>query len=373
MIFRQLFDPESSTYTYLLGDPTTREAILVDPVRDMVERDLQILAELDLKLVLTLETHVHADHIAGSGVLRQRVGSRSVMSEDAGAQCADVMVKDGERLQLGAIRVEARKTPGHTNGCVSYVVTEDGKDEPAKVFTGDALLIRGCGRTDFQQGDAGTLYESVSKKIFTLPEETWIYPGHDYKGRTVSTVGEEKRHNPRLGGGRTKEEFVKIMSELKLAQPKKIAEAVPANLLCGIPQAAEKPPERAWAPIERMPDGVPEVTVAWTREHLGEFRLIDVRELEEYQGELGHVAGSELLPLGTVEQSVASWDREEPIVIVCRSGGRSGRAAKSLEAMGFKRIASMRGGMIEWNRAADDPAAPGNGNAAVAQGAPSCG
>jgi glyoxylase-like metal-dependent hydrolase (beta-lactamase superfamily II)/rhodanese-related sulfurtransferase len=363
MIFRQLFDPESSTYTYLLGDPTTREAILVDPVRDMVERDLQILAELDLKLVLTLETHVHADHIAGSGVLRQRVGSRSVMSEDAGAQCADVMVKDGERLKLGAIHVEARKTPGHTNGCVSYVVTEDGSSEPAKVFTGDALLIRGCGRTDFQQGDAGTLYESVSKKIFTLPEETWIYPGHDYKGRTVSTVGEEKRHNPRLGGSKTKEEFVKIMSELKLAQPKKIAEAVPANLLCGIPQAAEKPPERAWAPIERMPDGVPEVTVAWTREHLGEFRLIDVRELEEYQGELGHVAGSELLPLGTVEQSVASWDREEPIVIVCRSGGRSGRAAKSLESMGFKRIASMRGGMIEWNR----------GNAAVAQGAPSCG
>lgn len=362
MIFRQLFDPESSTYTYLLGDPATGEAILVDPVRDMVERDLQILAELDLKLTLTLETHVHADHIAGSGVLRQRVGSRSVMSEDAGAACADVMVKDGEQIQLGAIRVEARKTPGHTNGCVSYVVTEEGSHEPAKVFTGDALLIRGCGRTDFQQGDAGTLFDSVTQKIFTLPDATWIYPGHDYKGRTVSTVAEEKRHNPRLGGGKTREEFVKIMGELKLAQPKKIAEAVPANLMCGVPQAAEKPPERAWAPIERMPDEVPEVTVAWTREHLGEFRLIDVRELEEYQGELGHVAGSELLPLGTVERSVESWDREQPIVILCRSGARSGRAAKSLESMGFKRVASMRGGMLEWNR-----------SAIVSEGAPSCG
>jgi sulfur dioxygenase len=352
MIFRQLFDPESSTYTYLLGDEPTGEALLIDPVRDMVERDTQILTELGLRLVLTLETHVHADHIAGSGVLRQRLGSRSVMSEDAGAACADVMVADGQHLALGAIQIEARKTPGHTNGCVSYVVSETGSSEPAKVFTGDALLIRGCGRTDFQQGDASTLYESVTTKVFSLPDSTWIYPGHDYKGRTVSTVGEEKRFNPRLGGGKTKEQFVKIMGDLKLPQPKKIAEAVPANLLCGVPQAAEHPPERAWAPIERMPDDVPEVTVAWTREHLGEFRLIDVRELEEYQGELGHIPGSELLPLGTVEKSVAAWDREQPVVVVCRSGGRSGRAAKSLESMGFKRIASMRGGMLEWNRGA---------------------
>ncbi len=363
MIFRQLFDPESSTYTYVLGDPATGEAILVDPVRDMVERDLQILSELGLKLVLTLETHVHADHIAGSGVLRQRVGSRSVMSEDAGAHCADVMVKDGERLSVGAVHVEARKTPGHTDGCVSYVVTEEGSTEPAKVFTGDALLIRGCGRTDFQQGDAATLYESVTTKIFTLPEDTWIYPGHDYKGRTVSTVGEEKRFNPRLGGGKSKDEFVRIMGELKLPQPKKIAEAVPANLLCGVPQAAEKPPERAWATIERMPDGVPEVTVAWTRQHLGEFRLVDVRELEEYQGELGHIAGSELIPLGTVEASVASWDREQPLVVVCRSGGRSGRAAKTLDAMGFKRVGSMRCGLLAWSRDAS----------AGLEGAPSCG
>lgn len=235
MIFRQLFDPESSTYTYLLGDEKTRKAILIDPVRDQVERDAQLLAELDLELTFTLETHVHADHIAGSGVLRQRFGTKSVMSEDAGAACADIMVADGQRLELGAIQIEARKTPGHTNGCVSYVVTEVGSDAPAKVFTGDALLIRGCGRTDFQQGDPVTLYESVHQKLFSLPDETGVFPGHDYKGRTMSTIAEEKQHNPRLGGGKTKEEFVAIMNALKLPQPKKIAEAVPANLLCGVP------------------------------------------------------------------------------------------------------------------------------------------
>lgn len=231
MLFRQLFDPESSTYTYLLADERTHEALLIDPVRDQVERDAQLLAELGLTLRYSLETHVHADHITASGILRQRLGSKSVLSAAAGAGCPDVLIEDGQALSVGSITVRARHTPGHTNGCVTYVVCAEGE---AMAFTGDALLIRGCGRTDFQQGDSRTLYRSVHERIFSLPDDTCVYPGHDYQGRTMSTVGEEKRYNPRLGMGKTVDEFVQTMANLKLAYPKKMAEAVPANMRCGL-------------------------------------------------------------------------------------------------------------------------------------------
>jgi len=343
VIFRQLFDPESSTYTYLLADEGTRQAVLIDPVRDQVERDEQLLRELDLKLAYTLETHVHADHIAGSGVLRQRLGSTSVMSARAGASCADRLVETGDLIEVGDLVIEARLTPGHTSGCVSYVVPQ-----AKRVFTGDTLLIRGCGRTDFQQGSAETLYDSVHQQLFTLPDDFAVYPGHDYKGRTSSTIGEEKKHNPRLGGGKSKEEFARIMANLKLAHPKKIDVAVPANLECGlkIPNVAGEAVEKAWAPIERTGGGVPEVTAGWVKAHLGEFRVLDVREEDEYNGPLSHLPGSELVPLGTVEHGVKDWDRKAPVVTVCRSGGRSGRAALALEKMGFERVASLRGGML---------------------------
>lgn len=346
MIFRQLFDRETSTYTYLLADETTREALLIDPVREQIERDLQVLSELDLKLVHTLETHVHADHIAGSGMLRQRVGSRSIMSEDAGADCADIMATDGQVFEIGAIYIEARKTPGHTDGCISFVV--NAPDEPGRVFTGDTLLIRGCGRTDFQAGDSAQLFESVHTKLFSLPNNTWVFPGHDYRGRTMSTIAEEKQHNPRLGGGRSKEEFQKIMAELNLAQPKHINEAVPANLSCGMPLQSASIPAAGWAPVERREDGVPEVTVEWTRETLGEYRLIDVRETDELSGELGHVEGIEHVPLATLGDALSAWRKDEPLIILCRSGNRSGKAAAQLEEAGFSRVASMRGGMKEW-------------------------
>ncbi|MEM9074345.1 MAG: MBL fold metallo-hydrolase [Myxococcota bacterium] len=338
MIFRQLFDRDSSTYTYLLADEDTREALLIDPVRDQLERDGQLLEELGLTLRWTLETHVHADHIAGSGVLRQRLGSRSVMSVHAGAECADVMVEDGEVIELGGVRIEARLTPGHTDGCASYVV-----HDAAMVFTGDALLIRGCGRTDFQQGSSETLYRSVTEKLFSLPEHYAVYPGHDYRGRTVSSIGEEKAYNPRLGRERPLEEFVAIMASLKLAPPAKIDEAVPANLACGMPQASEALPERGWAPLERR-DGVAEVSASWTKAHVGEFRLVDVRSAEEFAE--GHLEGAELVPLDTLEDASVSWDREAPIVVMCRSGKRSGRAAVLLEGNGFRRVASMAGGML---------------------------
>lgn len=342
MIFRQLFDRESCTYTYVLGDETTREAILIDPVRELVDRDMQVLEELDLQLVYTLETHVHADHVTAGGTLRQRLGSKSVLSHHAGADCADITVGTGDVIRVGDVRVEVRETPGHTNTCVSYYVPEEGM-----IFTGDTLMIRGCGRTDFQQGSSETLYSSVHEQIFTLPDSTRIYPGHDYKGRTMSTVAEERAHNPRLGGGRTVGEFVDIMANLKLSLPKKLSVAVPANQQCGLPSTEKV---SGWAPIIRNSDGVPEVSVGWVASNLASgFRLLDVRESYEWTGELGYVASAHLHPLATLEQSVVEWDRSEPVITVCKSGVRSAKAATALEALGFMRVASMAGGMTSWN------------------------
>ncbi|RJQ49260.1 MAG: MBL fold metallo-hydrolase [Gammaproteobacteria bacterium] len=231
MIFRQLFEPVSSTYTYLLGCERTREAVLIDPVAEEADAYIQLLKDLQLKLVYTLETHVHADHVTGAAALRDKLGSKSVVHRDAGARCADVPVSDGDTLQAGDIRIEVRHTPGHTNADVSYVVDD-------RVFTGDALLIGGCGRTDFQHGDAGRLYDSVHKKLFTLPPDTLVYPAHDYNGNTVSTIKQEMAKNARLGGGKTRVEFIQIMRDLKLPYPKQIDRALPANLACGSEQIA---------------------------------------------------------------------------------------------------------------------------------------
>jgi len=342
MIFRQLFDRESCTYTYLLADEATREAVLIDPVRELVDRDMQVLAELDLTLEYTLETHVHADHITASGTLRQRLGSESVLSARGGADCADHAVVHGDVIHVGDLAIEVRETPGHTNTCVSYYVPALGM-----IFTGDALMIRGCGRTDFQEGDSETLYRSVHEQVFTLPADTKIYPGHDYKGRTVTTVAEEKAHNPRLGGGNSVEQFVQIMANLNLSQPKKITVAVPANQNCGLPVTGKV---AGWAPIVRSGSGIPEITVGWLAEHVGNgVRIIDVREPAEYTGELGHIDGSDLVPLATIGHAADAWDREQPIVTVCKSGKRSGDAAQVLESMGFMRVASATGGMTAWN------------------------
>jgi glyoxylase-like metal-dependent hydrolase (beta-lactamase superfamily II) len=232
MIFHQLFEPETSTFTYLLADPDTREALLIDPVLEEVDRYVALLAELGLTLRYTLETHVHADHVTAGGALRERLGSRSVVHADGGAACADVPVRDGDAVVVGGLTLQVRETPGHTSGCVSYVMGD-------RVFTGDALLIGGCGRTDFQGGDAARLYDSLHRQIFSLPPEIVVYPGHDYKGRTASTVGEELANNARLGGGRSKADFVELMANLKLAYPKQIDRAVPANLACGVTPAVQ--------------------------------------------------------------------------------------------------------------------------------------
>lgn len=227
MIFRQLFDRESCTYTYLLADDVSKEAVLIDPVIELAERDAQLVRELGLDLKYVMNTHVHADHITGTGLLKKLVpGCKSLLSKESGG-VADVHVEHGETVSFGDQELEVRRTPGHTNGCVTYV-----NHAQKLAFTGDALLIRGCGRTDFQEGSSEVLYDSVHSQIFTLSDDYLLYPAHDYTGHSVTTVAEEKDCNPRLT--KSKEEFIDIMANLGLPYPDKIDEALPANKVCGL-------------------------------------------------------------------------------------------------------------------------------------------
>jgi glyoxylase-like metal-dependent hydrolase (beta-lactamase superfamily II) len=234
MIFRQLFEPTSSAYTYLIGCERTREAVLIDPVLETVDRDLAVLAELGLSLKYTAETHIHADHVTGAARLRQETGSKAAVPAKSAADHVDVAVREGEMIAIGDLELQPLYTPGHTDDHHAYLLRSfDG----LRVFTGDALMIDGCGRTDFQNGDAATLYRSVHDKIFALPDDTLVYPGHDYQQRRVSSVGQEKARNPRLGGSKTIDEFVAIMNGLNLPRPKNMDVAVPANRECGEVQA----------------------------------------------------------------------------------------------------------------------------------------
>lgn len=226
MIFRQLKDPETSTYTYILGDEETRQAVLIDPVLEQADRDRAAVEELGLTLAVTLETHVHADHVTGAGELRRATGCRVGVPTVAGLECADLAVREGETISVGNVRLEPLFTPGHTDVDHSYLAGD-------RVFTGDALFIDGCGRTDFQAGDAGTLYDSVHAKLFSLPDDTLVYPGHDYNSRRVSTIRQEKDRNPRLNLDNGRDDFIAIMDALDLPHPKQIERAVPANQACG--------------------------------------------------------------------------------------------------------------------------------------------
>ncbi len=228
MLFRQLFDKESSTYTYLIADETTKAAVLVDPVLEQVERDVKLLEELGLTLRYCLETHIHADHITGTGKLREITGCLGIVPEKAHASCADRGIKDGEILELDSVEIKAIATPGHTDSHMAYLVNNE------RILTGDALFIRGCGRTDFQSGNAGVLFDSVTQRLFTLPDDTLVYPGHDYRGQTVSTIREEKQWNSRFKG-RDRANFIEFMKNLNLPNPQKMMEAVPANEQCGNP------------------------------------------------------------------------------------------------------------------------------------------
>jgi sulfur dioxygenase len=244
-VFEQLFDEESSTLTYILGDPVSCTAVIIDPVDHNIERDLQVLARHGLSLAYALETHAHADHITSSGLLARRTGAKTATPFHCSVRACDLRLFDGDTVAFGGERLEVLHTPGHTEGSVCYFwrkVTDsgamDGSDDVRNaVFTGDTLLIGGCGRADFQGGDAGELYDSITRSLFTLPDETRVYPGHDYKGNRVSTIAEEKRNNPRLAG-KSREEFIALMGNLNLPRPHLIDVAVPANRNLGLPHSA---------------------------------------------------------------------------------------------------------------------------------------
>ena len=245
MIFRQLFEPVSSTYTYLLACETTGQAMLIDPVVNAIDRDLHMLQSLRLTLALTLDTHIHADHITAALHLKQRVGSRIAMPAYDRLPCVDVGLVEGTPLQMGSVVLQPLHTPGHTDGHHAYALAD-------RVFTGDVLLIEGCGRTDFQNGNAAALYRSVHDKLYTLADECLVYPGHDYEGRRVSSIAQEKLRNPRLGAGRTLAEFERIMDGLKLPYPKFIDHAVPGNRRCGV--CPDDLPEQLQAYCQNMTD-----------------------------------------------------------------------------------------------------------------------
>ncbi|HEY1962705.1 MAG TPA: rhodanese-like domain-containing protein [Rhizomicrobium sp.] len=344
MIFRQLFDPASSTYTYLLAD--SGEAVLLDPVFEQARRDAALICELHLRLLWTLETHVHADHVTGAWLLKQRLGSGTAVGADTGAACADRLLASGDRIAFGGRFLEARATPGHTRGCITYVL-----DDRTIAFTGDCLLIRGCGRTDFQEGSSATLYRSVHEQIFSLPDACLLYPGHDYRGLSVSSVGEEKRYNPRLGGELSESDFAGYMDNLRLAHPKKIDVAVPANLQCGRPvdaDAATASHDPDWAPLSFSFAGVWEIDPHWAEENAGAVTVLDVREPAEYTGALGHIPGAISIPLGQLAARAGELGKDKPVVAVCRAGGRSAQATNILREAGFERVANLPGGMLRW-------------------------
>ena len=344
MIFRQLFDPQSSTYTYLLADPAAREAVLIDPVFEQARRDVALIGELGLTLRWSLETHVHADHVTSAWLLRRRLESRIGVGASSGAEGADRLLADGEWVDFGRRRLEVRATPGHTDGCVTYVL-----DDRSMAFTGDAVLIRGCGRTDFQQGDPRRLFRAVHGRILTLPDACLLYPAHDYRGLTATSVAEERMFNPRFGGQVGIEDFVGYMTNLGLPHPRQMDVAVPANLRCGRPDDAEDSGEEpSWAPLTYTFAGIWELQPHWLEEHLREVQVVDVREVDEFAGVFGHIPGARLIPLGDLLERAAELRVDTPVVTVCRSGARSAQATVLLRKAGFENVANLSGGMLGW-------------------------
>lgn len=349
LLFRQLFDPVSSTYTYLLADVAAREALLIDPVFEQAQRDSALLREFGLRLRATIDTHVHADHITAAWRLKHMHGSEIIVGAHTGASKADRLAAHGEAIAFGARALKVRETPGHTAGCITLVL-----DDLSCAFTGDCLLVRGCGRTDFQGGDARAMYRSIHGQIFALPDACLLYPGHDYRGNTVTSVAEERAFNPRLGGALSEGDFVGYMANLGLPHPKQLEVAVPANQLCGYTQqgdggSGDGGAAQDWAPLSFTFAGFWEVPPEWVAEHLSQLQLVDVRENAEFDDALGHIAGARLLPLGTLAAHAGALDRDRPIVTVCRAGGRSAQATTLLQRAGFARVANLAGGMLRWH------------------------
>lgn len=334
LLLRQLFDRDTWSYTYLLVDPETQQGVVIDPVREQLERDLSLIRELGVELLYVLETHVHADHVTAAGMIRQQTGARIVYGAAAQVQAIDRAVEHGDEIQFGDFTIRVLATPGHTSGCVSYYVDD-------MVFTGDALLIHGCGRTDFQQGNAATLYRSVTQQLFTLPEQTIVYPAHDYSGRTASSIGEERRWNRRLGNNRSEAEFVQIMSDLNLDLPKKINEAVPANLETGI----NFDPKR-YLHEEFSMDDLHEIWQALPGDEL----IVDTRSEQEYDS--GHVPGAVNIPFGEEVKHAESLKDYDKVYLYCRSGRRAQTVFTDLAILGLDNLACVgHSGMPDWERA----------------------
>ena len=349
LVFRQLFDATSSTYTYVLGDPHSREAVIIDSVFEQHFRDRALLEELGLKLVAALDTHCHADHVTGAWLMQHVTGCRIGISGRYGdaLQGADLRLDHGERVTFGKRHLEVRATPGHTDGCITYVT-----DDHSMAFTGDCLLIRGAGRCDFQQGNAATLYRSITEQIFSLPDDCLVFPGHDYSGRTMSSVGEERRHNPRIGGQADERDFVGFMENLNLPHPRQIAVAVPANLCCGKSEDAKALRPADWGPVRQSFAGLLEIDPEWVAEHLGEVHVLDVRQREELDEQLGRIADAQLIPLSELKDRLAEVPKDKPVIPVCHAGMRSGQATVILRGAGFPRVANLRGGMLLWRQMA---------------------
>ena len=347
MIFRQLFDADSSTYTYLLACEKNREAVLIDTVFEQHARDAALVRELQLTVRYVIDTHIHADHVTGAWLAKENLGAEIVISRRSGCELYDVAIDEGDVLAFGDCALHVRATPGHTGGCVTLVTHDQGM-----VFTGDCLLIRGTGRTDFQAGNAEEMWHSIRERILTLPDECLIYPGHDYSGRTCSTVAEEKRFNARVGGEAQIEDFEGHMQNLNLAHPKLIDIAVPANRNSGRPEDSESPANTEWGPVTVTFAGVPEIVPDWVARHLDDLSVLDVREPVEYDGDLGHITGSNLIPLGQLRDRLEEIPDDRPVVTVCQSGTRSGMAAQILLNAGFEKVANISGGLIRWARLA---------------------
>jgi sulfur dioxygenase len=343
LLFRQLFDADTGTYTYLLVDVPTGEGVLIDSVFERHERDLSLIQELDIDLVACLDTHAHADHVTGSWLMHEATGCAIGLAAAARAENVTRPLQHGDRVSFGGRSVEVRSTPGHTDGCISFVL-----DDQSMAFTGDALLVRGCGRCDFQQGNAHTLWTSITEQIFSLPDSCLLYPGHDYTGRTVTSVAEEKAFNARLGGAATERDFVGHMENMRLPHPHKIAEALPGNMRSGKPRESA-PAAPSWAPLQRSYAGLPELSPSWVAEHQAELTILDVRSSEEFEGPDGRVAGSLPIPLPELESRASAIPADRPVVVVCHSGSRSALATQQLLKAGHSQVANLRGGLSRWS------------------------
>jgi glyoxylase-like metal-dependent hydrolase (beta-lactamase superfamily II)/rhodanese-related sulfurtransferase len=339
MMFRQLFEPVSCTYSYLLASRPGGEALIIDPVLEKVDRYLQLVKELDLKLVKAVDTHLHADHITGLGALRDKTHCITVMGEQSKADVVSMRLGDGDKLTIEGLQLDVIYTPGHTDDSYSFVM-------PDRVFTGDTLLIRGTGRTDFQNGDARQEYESIFGRLLELPDATLVYPAHDYKGDTVSTIGEEKAYNPRLQV-KSADEYVALMQNLKLANPKMMDVAVPANMKVGLHQ--EEIARRGWSLSARdalAVVGKPDVA------------LIDLREQGERERH-GTIPGSLHVPYATLQESIRTGgmlnelakSTHKRILFYCAFGERSAMAVQAAQDAGLSSACHIQGGIDAWKKA----------------------